>query len=42
MKGLNKTAKVVGKVIGLFFGDNFTTPTLEVMEKYPDRYASLA
>ncbi len=42
MKGLNKAAKVIGKVIGLFFGASFTTPTLEVMEKYPIKYALLA
>jgi len=35
MKGLMKSVLIVGQVLGLFAGNNFTTPTLEVLERDP-------
>lgn len=35
MKELKESLLVIGQVFGLLMGDNFTTPTLEVIERYP-------
>ena len=34
MKGLVKSVVVVGQVIGLLVGNNFTTPTTYVIEQH--------
>lgn len=35
MRELKKVVLIIGKVLGLLLGDNFTTPTAQVMERYP-------
>lgn len=35
MKKLKKLALIIGQVLNLIIGDNFTTPILQVMERYP-------
>jgi hypothetical protein len=34
MKGIVKSAVVVGKFIGLLVGNNFTTPVTRVFDRY--------
>lgn len=35
MIGLMKSVLIIGQVLNLLIGDDFTTPTSEVMERYP-------
>lgn len=35
MRMLEKSVLVIGQVLGLLIGENFTTPPSEVLQKYP-------
>lgn len=35
MKRLIKTAEVIGQVLGVVMGNNFTTPVSHALEEYP-------
>jgi len=35
MKRAKKAVLIIGQVLSLIMGDNFTTPLLQVMERYP-------
>ncbi len=35
MKRLIKSAEVIGRVLGVVMGNNFTTPIAHTLEKYP-------
>ena len=35
MENLKKPVEIVGRVLGLVMGANFTTPVLKTLEKYP-------
>ena len=35
MKRLIKSVEVIGRVLGVVLGDNFTTPTSHVWKEYP-------
>ncbi len=36
MKSLIKSAAIIGQVFGLIMGENFTTASWQVPERYPD------
>jgi len=35
MRRLKRAVLIIGQVLNLIMGDNFTTPVLQVMERYP-------
>ena len=35
MRVLKRPVLIIGQVLNLIIGDNFTTPTLQVMKQYP-------